>query len=356
MLSQLRIHSLRNLTNSSLEPSQGINILTGDNGSGKTSVLEAIHMLAIGKSFRARSLKSVIQFGQSQLQVIAKTSKNVPVGLQFSLDNGLSIRLNSAPLKRLSELAMQLPLQFIPANCHQFFEQGPRYRRQLLDWGLFHVEPSFNFHWQSYKKIIQQRNSALKQHKNTAEVQLWDNHLASHGEAITALRKVQLEKLLIEFERIFPRLCPLYENSSYELKYRSGWLKDEPLSMSLEKGIARDQQLGYTRSGSHAADWSFKINDCDPAEIFSRGQQKLFYLALCMAQAKITESVKQEKTILLLDDLNSELDKTHQLNVLNELELLPAQIFITATDIDNLNSDGLALFHVKQGEIHEKGC
>ena len=355
MLGQLNINNVRNITDIRIQPSAGINLILGSNGSGKTSVLEAIHMLALGKSFRSRSLKSVVQFSQPQLQVTAKTSSNIPVGLQYSIDSGLSIRLNNAPLKRLSELATQLPLQFIPANCHQFFEQGPKYRRQLLDWGLFHVEPNFNYLWQSYKKVLQQRNSALRQHKQVNEIQLWDSQLASHGEEITKLRKKQLSRLLKEFENIFPRLCPVYENASYELKYRDGWLKGESLLSALTASISRDQQLSYTRSGSHAADWLFKINDCDPSEVFSRGQQKLFYLALCMAQATITAQNNHEASILLFDDLSSELDLLHQVNVLKELDELPVQAFITATELDATLTENHTLFHVKQGRLLESG-
>jgi len=351
LLSQLNIRTLRNVSDVTLFPSAGINIIIGQNGSGKTSVLEAIHLLALGKSFRTRTLKSVVQFGQPHLQVIAKTIGNMPVGLQFSILDGLSIRLNNAPLKRLSELASQLPLQFIPANSHHFFEQGPKYRRQLIDWGLFHVEPSFNFHWQAYKKILQQRNSALRQHRKRNEIQLWDAHLISHGEVITALRRKQLDNLLIEFKQIFSNICPIYKGAQYEVKYREGWLKGETLSAALEKTIQRDEQLGYTRSGSHAADWSFRINNFNPADVFSRGQQKLFSLALCMAQAKITADVKHEKSILLLDDLSSELDKDHQQNVLQELELLPVQTFITATELDVIPSKKYTVFHVEQGTV-----
>jgi len=354
LLSQLSIHSLRNLTKIEVSPSTGINIILGDNGSGKTSILEAIHMLGLGKSFRSRTLKQVVQFGESHLQVIAKTTKNIPVGLQFSNDVGLKIRLNNAPLNKLSELAVQIPLQFIPANCHQFFEQGPKYRRQLLDWGLFHVEPSFNYHWQSYKKILQQRNSALRQHKNVSEIQLWDSHFSQHGEAITSLRKAQLNTLLDEFKTIFPRLCPSYENAQYEIKYRTGWLKGETLASALVTSLERDRQLTYTRSGSHAADWSFKINDCDPGDVFSRGQQKLFYLALCMAQAKITEQHKHDQTILLLDDLSSELDQANQQNVLAELSVLPVQAFITATNLSEELTQNHTVFHVEQGAIRQE--
>ncbi|MDC9725648.1 MAG: DNA replication/repair protein RecF [Gammaproteobacteria bacterium] len=351
MLSQISISNLRNITEISLQPASGINLILGDNGAGKTSILEAIHLLALGRSFKARTLKTTIKFGQKQLQVIARIANDTPVGVQFNEQSGLKIRLNSAPLKRLSELAMQLPLQFIPANCHQFFEQGPRYRRQLLDWGLFHVEPSFNFHWQSYKKILQQRNSAIRQHKKIEEIQLWDEHLAEHGEKITELRRLQLDAILQEFEAIFQRLCPEYQGANFAIKYRTGWNKDKKLKTSLQDAIERDRQLGYTRSGSHAADWSFTINDFNPAEVFSRGQQKLFFLALCMAQAKITEHVRREKSILLLDDISSELDSSHQKNVLDEMATLPVQAFITATDHSLDLHEKVTVFHVKQGAI-----
>ncbi|MFW5451698.1 MAG: DNA replication/repair protein RecF [Methylophagaceae bacterium] len=352
MLNQLSITNLRNITEISIEPTPAINLILGNNGSGKTSLLEAIHLLALGRSFRTRTLKTVVQMEKQQFQVIAKTTTNIPVGLQFDLTTGLQIRLNNSPLKRLSELAMQLPLQLIPANCHQFFEQGPRYRRQLLDWGLFHVEPSFNFQWQSYRKVLQQRNAAIRQHKKTSEIQLWDAHLASHGEHITAFRKIQLDRLLEQFKDIFPRLCPEFSQASFSVKYRTGWAKEYSLEQSLQLAIDRDTQLGYTRSGSHAADWSFSVNNIDPAHIFSRGQQKLFFLALCMAQAKITEHLNHESSILLLDDISSELDPEHQQYALDELSSLQVQSFISSTDLSLSHfSKKAAVFHVKQGEI-----
>jgi DNA replication and repair protein RecF len=353
VLSQLTLSNLRNISELSIQPATGINLIVGENGSGKTSILEAIHLLALGRSFRTRSLKNIVQFDQQQFRVISKTKTNTPVGLQFDHHSGLQIRLNNAPLKRLSELAMQLPLQLIPANCHQFFEQGPRYRRQLLDWGLFHVEPSFNFQWQSYRKILQQRNSAIRQGKKVDEVQVWDTHLALHGEAIDEHRQKQLGQLLEQFEQIFPRLCPEFRGGNFSLKHRTGWPKDLTLEASLCTSIERDRQLGYTRSGCHAADWSFRINDADPAEMFSRGQQKLFFLALCMAQAKMTEATNHQNSILLLDDISSELDQNHQNNVLDELAILPVQSFITGTSIDTKINDEIEVFHVKQGKISD---
>lgn len=356
MLNQLTITNLRNITELIIQPSSGINLILGDNGSGKTSILEAIHLLTLGRSFRTRFLKNAVQFGQERLQVVATTTNSTPVGLQFDLSQGLHIRINSEPLKRLSDLAIQLPLQLIPANCHQFFEQGPKYRRQLLDWGLFHVEPSFNYQWQSYKKVVQQRNSALRQHKKNDEIQLWDTQLAEHGEIITHFRREQLFNILDIFKRIFPRLCPEFSAAIFSLQFKSGWSKDHALLESLQINLDRDKKLSYTRSGSHAADWSFNINDADPAEILSRGQQKLFVLALSMAQAEITlNSSQHTRSILLIDDISSELDKQHQQIILKELSKLPVQSFISSTDstlkLSSEINESIAVFHVKQGKI-----
>lgn len=357
MLSQLSISHLRNIADLNFQPGTDINLLLGENGSGKTSVLEAIHMLALGRSFRTRSLKKAIQFGEKQFQITAKTEMKTPVGLQYDTATGLQIRLNSAPLKRLSELASQLPLQYISANCHQFFELGPRFRRQLVDWGVFHVEPSFNFHWQSYKKILLQRNSALKKRKNNTEIRLWDEHLVQHGEKITALRQSYLQTLLQDFSVIFTRLCTDYKAAEFSLRHKSGWLKDQDFHSALVAGFDRDRSLGYTKSGSHAADWSFRINDADPAEMLSRGQQKIFYLALCMAQGSLSNNTRRDKTILLIDDLSSELDVSHQQTVLAELENLPVQSFITSADSSlksMIQREKDLAFHVKHGALDTK--
>ena len=360
MLSEITIRNLRNITDQSFIPITGINLLVGPNGAGKTSVLEAIHLLGLGRTFRSRALKNAIQFDKQQLQVIAKTVQNkMPIGLQYGVQTGLEIRLNNAPLKKLSDLAAQLPLQLIPANSHQFFEQGPRYRRQLLDWGLFHVEPSFNFHWQSYKKVLQQRNAAIRQRKNFKEIQLWDQHLIEHGNQITNQRKKRLDTILNQFDYYFKQVCPQFENSKLSLKYKSGWSKETTFEESIKSSIERDFQLGYTRSGAHAADWSFKIDEYEAKDIFSRGQQKLFFLALCMAQIKSSEDINKPKSILLIDDLSSELDELHLNIILRQLATMPVQIFISSTDeliITLLKKIEInyALFHVKQGELISK--
>lgn len=358
MLAQITVSQLRNISSAELTPASGINLILGDNGSGKTSLLEAIFLLAMGRSFRSRALKHLIKKEQQRLTVFARSTDLTPIGLQYDIQSGLSIRLNNAPLKRLSELAAHLPLQFIPANCHQFFELGPKYRRRMVDWGVFHVEHSFNFHWQSYKKVLQQRNSAIRQHKNNNEIQLWDTHLVQHGLKITQFRQEFLQRLVKEFLPLFSKLCPELEASDFSLRYLQGWNKETVFAQYLKDNVERDRSLGYTRSGAHAADWSLKIDGADPYEMLSRGQQKLFFLALNMAQIKLLSAEKNlQNSILLIDDLSSELDWQHQKTVIQTLRTLPVQAFISSTNTqlaDLITVETDKKFHVKHGEIAEK--
>lgn len=358
MLSQIRLLSYRNIKQADLSPAQGINLIVGENGSGKTSLLEAIYLLAMGRSFRSRSLKNVVNHGEQRLTVFARSLDQTPIGLQYDLETGLQIRLNNAPLKRLSDLATHLPLQFIPANCHQFFELGPKYRRRMVDWGVFHVEHQFNFHWQSYKKALQQRNAAIKKLKPINEIKLWDKYLVEHGLMITAMRERYLETLLTYFLPLFRQLCPELHDYQFKLRYLRGWNKDSEFSDYLEAHLERDRALGYTRSGAHAADWSLRVNGADPYEMLSRGQQKLFFLALTMAQILLLAEKKQlTSTVLLIDDLSSELDWHHQNTVISTLRTLPVQCFISSTNTQLttlIEQDKEKRFHVKHGVVFDK--
>ncbi len=359
MLAQIHIHQFRNINEAELFPSEGINFILGENGSGKTSLLEAIFVLAMGRSFRSRFLKNLVKYDHKHLTLFARSLDKTPIGLQYDLQNGLQIRLNNAPLKRLSDLAFHLPVQLIPANCHQYFELGPKFRRRMVDWGVFHVEHQFNYHWQSYKKVLQQRNAAIKTHKPINEITLWDKALTDHGLAITQMRERYLKQLIVHFRPFFKKLCPELADYKFSLRYLRGWNKEYELSEYLHQNLERDRALGYTRSGPHAADWSFRVNDADPYELLSRGQQKLFFLSLSMAQIMIlAEQKKRENTLLLIDDLSSELDWHHQKTVLNTLRELPVQSFISSTNTELealISGKNEKRFHVEHGVISEAG-
>jgi len=356
VLTHLALSSFRNFKEVEIQPATRINLILGENGSGKTSLLEAIHLLGLGRSFRTRVLKNTVQFEAHYCRVFARIKNQTPVGFQFDLSTGVHIRLNNAPLKKLSELATHLPLQFIPANCHAFFESGPRFRRKLIDWGLFHVEHEFLYHWQSYRKALLQRNATLKQHKKKQETQLWDDSLVQHGEAISAMRLRYLKLIKPLFDKYFQQLCPSLSTAEFRLRYLPGWLKDQSFADVLAQTIERDQSLGYTRSGAHAADWSLRINGADPAEVLSRGQQKLFFIAISLAQVEMLLEQNQGESLLLIDDISSELDTSHQALLIDLIASLPVQSFLTSTQT-SLESHVKSVpdhrvFHVKHGMVN----
>ena len=157
-----------------------------------------------------------------------------------------------------------------------------------------------------------------------------------------------------KFKVIFVALCPDFADAEFILRYQSGWTGDEDLLETLDNLYQRDLALGYTRSGPHAADWSIRINKADPQEILSRGQQKLFYLAIVFAQIQMLAKKENETSILLIDDLTSELDDRHQKTVLDLLQTLPVQSFITSTkqQLQTLiHERNNSVFHVEHGAV-----
>ncbi|AFJ03134.1 DNA recombination and repair protein RecF [Methylophaga frappieri] len=355
MIKQIRLDQFRNIHTATLTPAAQVNLFVGDNGAGKTSLLEAVYLLGMGRSFRTANLKQLIETDQDYCRVIAKLNDDIPAGLQLDSRHGLQIRLNNAPLKKLSELASHLPLQFIPANCHAFFEQGPKFRRKQVDWGLFHVEPSFLFHWQSYKKALQHRNAAIRQNKTDSEISLWHVALVNHGMKIHDLRLRYLEQLLVIFEQVFKTISDGFDDAVVSLRYQPGWPKEKEFAQVLNETIERDRILNYTRAGVHAADWSFKINQSEPSEQLSRGQQKLYFLAISLAQIHWLISKGNHQSVLLIDDLCSELDHWHQEKVLNYLSSLSVQSYISSTNLalpEYLPKEGQhQVFHVKHGQF-----
>lgn len=355
MINQLSLTQFRNIHTLEISPTAGINFIVGENGSGKTSILEAIYLLGMGRSFRSRTLKSLIQFGYEFAQVFARLDQQIPLGIRLEKQS-VQIRLNKAPLKKLSELASYLPLQLIPANCHQFFEQGPQFRRQLVDWGVFHVEHGFLNQWQTYRKALQQRNYALRHQLPDADIQIWNRQLVSAGESITQARKTHLQTVLKSFQRIFAELCPYFAEAEFSLRFQPGWSKELDFKSVLDSTLERDKALGYTRSGAHAADWTIRIDGQNPAGLLSRGQQKLFFLAFSLSQLELlVANQPHQESILLIDDLTSELDVHHQQLVLDKLNGLHLQTFITSTETSLPSRlkqpQNIAVFHVEHGQI-----
>jgi len=356
-LKSLSIDGFRNIEPVKLEFSLNLNLFVGENTAGKTSLLEALYILARARSFRTRNLDKVIKTGDAGFQLVAMVSstgkREIPVGMRRA-EKKLIARIDSKPVKRLSELAALFPVQWLGGNLHRLIEEGPVYRRHYLDWGLFHVKQVYLQEWKRFLKLLKQRNAALRKNVSAKEISAWDSELAASGETLHGMRTAYLRDLVAVVVALSAELLGI--EGELEIAYRSGWSKELTFHQSLESGLERDRELGYTRSGPQRADLVFLYQGRPLSEQFSRGQLKLFVTALKVAQAQLLKRDASQSSLFLMDDIGAELDQDNQLRVLGLLRSVGAQVFVTSiNEIMNTDwqSENTGRFHVKHGVVTE---
>ena len=361
-ISQLQITGIRNLLPVTLITSPRINILYGDNGSGKTSVLEAIHLLAMARSFRSTRLQPMSQYEQNSCTVFAQIKhsdgSHSNLGISRDRQSELRIRIDGQNARSAAQLAQLLPLQLINPDSFRLLEGSPKMRRQFLDWGVFHVEHQFISAWQRLQTSLKQRNSCLRRGIIDRSVMAaWDHELCIASDEIDQLRRNYIVKLKPVFEETLAKLLDLPDLT---LSYFRGWDKTSALQDILDKNIERDRVLGYTQAGPQRADLRVRVGKNNAVDILSRGQQKLVICALRIAQGYLLSQARRNECIYLVDDLPSELDEQHRLALCQLLDELDCQVFITCVDKQLMNSGWrtdtpVSLFHVEQGQITASG-
>ena len=359
-ITRLSVTAVRNLQSVALSPSPRINVLYGFNGSGKTSVLEAIHLLGLARSFRSARLTPVIGHEQPACtvfgQVILAQGRESNLGVSREKDGDLTIRIDGQNARSASQLAELLPLQLINPDSFRLLEGAPKVRRQFLDWGVFHVEPRFLQAWQRLQQSLRQRNSWLRHGTLDTAIQAsWDRELSLAAEEIDRYRRAYIAALKPVFEEVLAQLIQL---DGLVLSYSRGWDKDRGLADVLAASIERDRHMGFTQSGPQRADLRLRYQGHNAADILSRGQQKLVVSALRIAQGRLLNGTKRGRCVYLVDDLPSELDEGHRASLCRLLEDLQCQVFITCVDSDVLKQGWrpetpVAMFHVEHGTVSQ---
>ncbi|SEG84514.1 DNA replication/repair protein RecF [Marinobacterium lutimaris] len=363
LISQLQVRNLRNLADVNLTPSRRINLLHGENGSGKTSLLEAIHLLGLGRSFRTQQYRQVIQAGTEELLVFAQidpqgSGEQRALGISRAREGELKVRYAGESLGS-AELASLMPLLVINSDTFALLEGSPSIRRQFVDWGGFHSDPGFIRLWRGFHRVLKQRNSLLKCGKIDARVRaLWDAELVAFAEPLSELRAAYVEALKPVFDEI---LGELLKGVSVELRFSRGWDAKRSLAEVLEESFERDLRQGFSSSGPQRADLRFRADGQDAAERLSRGQKKLVVSALKLAQGALFYRQSQRACVYLIDDLPSELDERHCRQFCRFLENSANQCFITCVDPGLLSQvwepdTPLALFRVDQGTISQSAA
>lgn len=354
-LTQLDITQVRNLHDVKIKPGKRCSYIYGDNASGKTSILEAIYLLSVARSFRTTHIKHVISHDQPLLQVFARientNSENIALGLERSAKK-TRIRINGADVKQVSELSSLLPVQIINPDVHKLLEQGPKYRRQFIDWGVFHVEHNFLQVWQQYYRVLKQRNAALRQKQDKKKINLWDEQLIQYAKTLTLSRETYLSGFLPIFNEYVNKLMGL----SVEIHYQRGWNSEFSFTQSLNKSIDKDIFKGFTSLGPHRADLEISHKGILVQNSFSRGQQKLLVCAMRLAQINHLKQETNQQSVLLVDDLAAELDIQHRQRLIELLVDTQAQLFVTATEQNSFvlpPEIESKMFHVEHGVLKE---
>lgn len=354
-LTRLEVLHLRNLTKVIIEPAQTFNLIYGENGSGKTSLLEAIYLLGLGRSFRSRNVNHLIQAGMESVTVFGILQENteweIPLGIERHKDGTIQIRVQQHNVLSIAELAHYLPIQLINQDSYQLLLGSPKFRRQFIDWALFHVEQSFFTLWKRFQRSLQQRNAALRNKASIAELKLWDKEYIDTALQLDTLRKQLLQQYITVFKPILNQLSDINE---IELIYRQGWNSELTLEQAVAESIVRDRQFGFTHDGPHRADLDIKVGKTPASQFLSRGQQKVLTYSLLLAQGQLLAEKTERKCIYLIDDMPAELDQNHISAVLKQLDKMQAQIFITCVEPASINSFLTAkgkMFHVEHGQV-----
>lgn len=349
----LRAHHLRCFERFEIAPGPRLNWLVGANGVGKTTVLEAVHTLSHGRSFRAAGREALIRRGQLGYDVYAELrhENGSHFRLGMARENARwQIRINGSACTTLLPLLENCAVACFEPGSHALIAGASEDRRRFLNWGTFHVEHDSMTSWRGYRRALRQRNALLRTQATDLQFESWEYEMARFARKLEAARRTYVDSLVPHLRAFSARFLPELGEPCFV--YRPGWDVADGFAIQLGEQREKDKRRGHTRYGPHRADWSLCFDRAPAREYLSRGQTKLAALICVLAQAARFAEHAGEWPILCVDDLGSELDTPHQEQVLEWLKAQPIQTWITATTAPlDLGPSSTALFHVEQATL-----
>ena len=355
IVEHVEVRCVRNVTAAALDLSPGLNLLVGPNGAGKTALLEALHLLVRGRSFRGSGVSLLIQHGEPALSVHLRGSDplrgQVRLGVGRERSNDTELRLNGEVVRQASVVAGLLPIQLLLPDLAELVFGAPRERRQWLDWGVFHVKHDYVDTLRDYLRALRQRNAVLRTDDH-GTLDVWTARMIELGEAVSEARRDYLETVCPTVLDCLDRLAPGLEVT---LEYYPGFQGDS-LAREVEESGPRDVKLGATQAGPHRADIRLGSSRGRAAGVLSRGQGKALASALRIGQAKALYDGQGARSLFLIDDVWAELDDAHSGRFFGLLDGMECQILATSTQAPDLAAFGperSKVFHVEQGVVSE---
>lgn len=350
-LNSLSLEHFRNYSAVNIEKFGNVNILLGNNAQGKTNFLEAIYLLALGKSFRTNYDSELIQSGNDQALIEGTFTRDrqseIKLGLKIK-KHGKVAYLNQLEQPRMSDLVGQINTVIFSPEDLNIVKGSPAYRRHYLDLELASLSPKYLNELRIYQRTLKQKNQYLKMMRDgKSHDQLYldvlNQKLSKSGGYIAWARNqniIELEKYakVIHFrltqEKEQLQIIYLSEIRSNDLV--SPETANKALLANFQKMNEREVRQGITISGIQHDDLSFIINGTNVASFGSQGQKRSVSISLKLSEIEIIKKVRKETPILLLDDIFSELDQNRQTFLIKSFEK-ELQIFITTTSINDLD-------------------
>ncbi|WP_166268641.1 DNA replication/repair protein RecF [Marinobacter caseinilyticus] len=383
-LVKLQTENFRNLNGAPVVFSPSMNLLYGENGSGKTSFLEAIGYLGLGRSFRVGRHQAVCKHQSNRLTVFGGLDHGLrdhrpatgsdSVGgeplratsfahrLGFARDivsKETFLKVDGEPVRSLSALAKHFPVSVIDPGVFDIVAGGPGKRRQFLDWAVFHVEPSFASHWQQCQRVTSQRNQTLRNGRlDDSLMRVWDGQYVTLATQVNEARTTAFGMFKDAFDALLNEVQAPWA-VGMKLDFYPGWDTSQPLADVLLQHRDQELKMGHTLYGPNRADIRLRFQGRPVAETFSRGQQKTLVILMKIAQGMVLNSLGKQVTFLL-DDINAELDAEHRATLAEKLRLLKCQVFITSIERPEPQSlwrdtmPDFKMFHVEHGGLTEE--
>ena len=352
LITNLKLKNFRNYQDIEIDFDEKINVFYGNNAQGKTNIIEAIFLCAIGKSFRTSKDKELVMFDKDFFNVEVNYQKSDRDGkIKIEVSDKKNIYLNGIKNKKLSDLVGKINVVLFTPDDINILKNGPKMRRRFLDIMISQLKPNYIYSLNMYLKTLEQRNTYLKQikleHKSAELLDVWDQKLVEYGEKIYNYRKEFIGKIKDKINFIHRDITN--NNESIDIEYVSDFDTCENFYNSLKQSQKIDIMRGATSKGIHKDDFIVNLNEKSVSTYGSQGQNRTVVLSLKMAELQVVKDETGENPILLLDDFMSELDGERRKNFLENIG--ETQVFVTCTDKLNIENLNYKSFYVKNGSI-----
>lgn len=348
-ISKLKIYNFRNIQEKEFIFKKKVNIFFGENGVGKTSILEAIHYLSSGKSFRKGNFKNLINFSANDFTVFVEafdSQKTFTFAVNKTKNNQWKGKIKGKKTFRQSEITTLLPVVSIDPEIYRLVDHGPIYRRNFLDWLVFHVKHDYLSLWKKTYKCIKQLNVLYKQKASDHDLDFWEERFILYTEELTQVRTSFFELIKPEILHQINKIQP--EVQKVSLAFKKGWPDNISLKEQLKLDRNNNIKFGVLQHGPHKTDIKITVANQTASHTLSRGQKKTLSIIFYMAYVKVLLS-KEIQPVLCLDDFDAELDSTKLENIADFFKATDLQIFITSVLKDKVEKafPDSQVFHVK---------